>query len=127
MDSVASAMLYANGAFSQAVGRNLAIVDTGSGVQTPSTSAAPSGPSAWAVGEVESAIAAGLVPQDMQNGYQAPISRQDFCRLGDAEKAARYGTDSLGQCAGGLQRYLQRGSAELCPAGNYQRCGRRAL
>lgn len=88
MDGGASAMLYANGAFSQAAGRNLAsvltIVDNGTATQTPSTPntpSTPSGPSAWAVGEVQSAVAADLVPQDVQANYQAPISRQDFCRL----------------------------------------------
>ncbi len=84
MDGGASSMLYANGSFTHAAGRNLAsvlaIVDTGSGADTQ-TPATPSGPSSWAVAEVESAISAGLVPQDIQGGYQSPISRQDFCRL----------------------------------------------
>lgn len=88
MDGGASCMLYANGAFTQAAGRNLAsvlaIVDTGSGAQTPTTPTTPTtpaGPSSWAVAEIQSAIDAGLVPQDIQSGYQSPISRQDFCRL----------------------------------------------
>lgn len=84
MDGGASSMLYANGAFTKPAGRNLAsvlaIVDTGSGTGTQPP-AASGGPSSWAVAEVESAISAGLVPQDIQSGYQSPISRQDFCRL----------------------------------------------
>lgn len=84
MDGGASSMLYADGAFIQPAGRNLAsvlsIVDTGSGTGTQKP-AVPSGPSSWAVAEVQSAISAGLVPQDIQSGYQSPISRQDFCRL----------------------------------------------
>lgn len=84
MDGGASSMLYANGTFTHAAGRNLAsvlaIVDTGSGTDTQ-TPAVPSGPSSWAVAEIQSAISAGLVPQDIQSGYQLPISRQDFCRL----------------------------------------------
>lgn len=84
MDGGASSMLYANGAFTRSAGRNLAsvltIVDTGSGTSTQ-TPAVPGGPSSWAVAEIQSAISAGLVPQDIQSGYQSPISRQDFCRL----------------------------------------------
>lgn len=38
-------------------------------------------PSDWAKGEVESAISQGLVPKDLQSSYQAPITRQEFCRL----------------------------------------------
>lgn len=81
MDGGASSMLYADGSFIQPAGRNLAsvlsIVDTGSGTGAQT----PGGPSSWAVAEVQSAISAGLVPQDIQSGYQSPISRQDFCRL----------------------------------------------
>ena len=84
MDGGASSMLYANGTFTHAAGRNLAsvlaIVDTGSGTNT-STPTAPSGPSSWAVAEIQNAISAGLVPRDIQSDYQFPISRQDFCRL----------------------------------------------
>jgi|GEM_PF-6154183 len=32
-------------------------------------------PSSWAAAEVEAAIAAGLVPQDLQGNFQAPVSR----------------------------------------------------
>lgn len=87
MDGGASSMLYAGGAFVQPAGRNLAsvlsIVDTGSGAgaQTPAVPSGSTSPSPWAVAEIQSAISAGLVPQDIQNGYQSPISRQDFCRL----------------------------------------------
>ena len=38
-------------------------------------------PSDWAKAEVESAISQGLVPREMQNSYQTPITRQEFCRL----------------------------------------------
>ena len=86
MDGGGSCMLYANGSFLQS-GRNLAsvlaIVDTGSGAQTPAdpVPTTPAGPSSWAVAEIQKAVDAGLVPQDIQSGYQSPISRQDFCRL----------------------------------------------
>lgn len=102
MDGGASCMLYANGSFVKSAGRNLAsvlaIVDKGGAAQTPSAPQVPStpqtpgasdvptyvvdnGPSSWAVGEIQNAISAGLVPQDIQGYYQAPITRQDFCRL----------------------------------------------
>jgi len=38
-------------------------------------------PSEWARGEVSGAIGAGLVPEDLQSSYQAPITRAEFCRL----------------------------------------------
>lgn len=83
MDGGASSMLYANGSFLQPAGRNLAsvlaIVDTGSGTDQPPS--VTGGPSSWAVAEIQDAISAGLVPQDLQNTYQSPVSRQDFCRL----------------------------------------------
>lgn len=91
MDGGASSMLYANGSFVTSAGRNLAsvlsIVDEGNGAQTPSTPGTPStpsassGPSSWAADEVQKAVNAGLVPQDLQSGYREPITRQDFCRL----------------------------------------------
>ncbi len=43
--------------------------------------AAPSQPSAWAAAEVGEAVAAGLVPEDLQADYQNGITRLDFCRL----------------------------------------------
>lgn len=38
-------------------------------------------PSPWAQDEIEQAIAAGLVPEDMQADYSMPITRAEFCRL----------------------------------------------
>lgn len=38
-------------------------------------------PDAWAQPEVDSAIAAGLVPENMRKNYQDNITRADFCRL----------------------------------------------
>ena len=38
-------------------------------------------PSPWAQTEVEQAVNAGLVPQDMQRGYTENCTRADFCRL----------------------------------------------
>ena len=48
---------------------------------TPPPVAAADEPSAWAKAEVDAAIAAGLVPEELQNGYQKAITRQDFCVL----------------------------------------------
>lgn len=111
MDGGASSMLYANGSFVTPAGRNLAsvlaIVDEGTGTQAPSTPSTPSdpgtpgasggAPSSWAAAEVQNAVNAGLVPQDMQVGYQEPITRQDFCRLIWTMLAKQPG------CAGWLQ------------------------
>jgi uncharacterized repeat protein (TIGR02543 family) len=38
-------------------------------------------PSEWAKGEVETAIALGLVPTDLQKKYTTDITRAEFCRL----------------------------------------------
>ena len=38
-------------------------------------------PSPWAVKEVNEAIAAGIVPDTLQGGYQKPITRAEFCAL----------------------------------------------
>lgn len=38
-------------------------------------------PTSWAKEEVQQAIAAALVPDDLQMGYRNPITREEFCRL----------------------------------------------
>ncbi len=38
-------------------------------------------PANWAKSEVDRAVAAGLIPQDLQNGYKKSITREEFCRL----------------------------------------------
>jgi hypothetical protein len=38
-------------------------------------------PSSWAQGDIVAAIAAGLVPENLQSGWQDNISRVDFCNL----------------------------------------------
>lgn len=48
---------------------------------TPVTPAAPSSPSSWAQEEVGNAIQLGLVPVELQSGYQNNISRADFAHL----------------------------------------------
>ena len=49
----------------------------------PSTDPQPAGdaPSGWAAEQVNAAIAAGLVPESLQSGYTAPITRAEFCAL----------------------------------------------
>lgn len=49
-------------------------------------------PSKWAAGDVQNAIDAGLVPEELQSAYDTPITRQDFCRL-----AARLLPDAQGE------------------------------
>ena len=86
MDGGASSTLYANGSFITPAGRALAsvltIVDRDAGAAQPSQPAVDlDQPSGWAAPELEAAIGLGLVPQDLQTGYQRNISRQNFCRL----------------------------------------------
>ena len=38
-------------------------------------------PSSWAQEQVDAAIRSGLVPEDLQTGYQDNITREEFCRL----------------------------------------------
>ncbi len=38
-------------------------------------------PSSWAQEQVDAAIRSGLVPEDLQTGYQNNITREEFCRL----------------------------------------------
>lgn len=38
-------------------------------------------PDSWATTEVNAAITAGLVPEELQSGYKTNITRADFCRL----------------------------------------------
>jgi len=38
-------------------------------------------PSSWAVGQLNTAIAAGFVPQSLQSRYTQPITRAEFCAL----------------------------------------------
>lgn len=84
MDGGASSMLYANGGFVTKAGRNLASVLTivdrpDDGWTSPNVGV--DNPTGWAVGEVQTAIAAGLVPENIQRSYRSEITRQDFCRL----------------------------------------------
>ncbi len=44
-------------------------------------SPAPDQPSSWAVEQVNAAIAAKLVPQELQSKYKQPITRAEFCSL----------------------------------------------
>lgn len=88
MDGGASCMLYADGSgFVTQAGRNLAsalvIVDHGSGQPSGGTPTTPAAdiPDSWAAQDVQAAVAAGLVPESLQNGYKANITREDFCLL----------------------------------------------
>ena len=47
----------------------------------------------WAEAEVNQAIAAGLVPSDLQTDYQSYCSRENFCRLVVALVEANMGKD----------------------------------
>ena len=46
-----------------------------------SSASASSQPSSWARDEVKTAISLGLVPKDLQNNYNAPITRIEFTQL----------------------------------------------
>ncbi|MBE6070101.1 MAG: S-layer homology domain-containing protein [Clostridium lundense] len=64
----------------------LLIEEKGSGLTASVTvtvvsAAGAAGASPWAAEEVAAAIAAGLVPDELQGGYQQNITRAEFCRL----------------------------------------------
>lgn len=44
----------------------------------------PEQPSSWAVSDIESAAAAGLVPESLQSAYTQPATRAEFCALATA-------------------------------------------
>lgn len=48
-------------------------------------------PGAWAKTEVGKAVSAGLIPADMQSGYQKCCTRADFCRLAVKLLEVKYG------------------------------------
>lgn len=97
MDGGASSMLYAEGSgYLTQPGRRLAsilaIVDLApgtarpdvvrpAGVDAPAASDDGKTPSAWAQADVDRAIAAGLVPENMQEQYRWGITRGEFCAL----------------------------------------------
>ena len=47
----------------------------------PQTAANRSQMSAWAADEVEKAVMAELVPEELQRQYTKPCTRQEFCQL----------------------------------------------
>ena len=64
----------------------------------PATPApAPTAPSSWASAEVNAAISVGLVPQSLQRGYQAPISRGAVAQMliNLVEQTAGQGIDAF--------------------------------
>lgn len=48
---------------------------------TNQSSVVDGAPSDWAKDEVNTAIAAGIVPSELQKNYTSAVSREDFCRL----------------------------------------------
>ncbi len=40
-------------------------------------------PSTWAKSDIEAAIEAGLIPEELQTDWQTPITRLDFCKLAE--------------------------------------------
>lgn len=65
---------------------SLLIKEKGSGLSASVTvtvvsAASAAGASPWAVEEVTAALAAGLVPDELQGSYQRNITRAEFCRL----------------------------------------------
>lgn len=97
MDGGASSMLYAEGSgYLTQPGRRLAsilaIIDRApgwpqpgdvrpAGVDTPVAGDDGKTPSTWAQADVDRAIAAGLVPENMQEQYRWGITRGEFCAL----------------------------------------------
>lgn len=101
MDGGGSCMLYAEGSGYLSQGRDLAaalvIVDrTGAGGLPAESNMAPANldvADGWAVNDIQTAISLGLVPDNLQKGYQDDITRQDFCLL--IEKLARKDPDFI--------------------------------
>ncbi len=89
LDGGASTFLSIGGSTVQSAGRNLSnvlhIVDYASGTLPKGTQPRDfDTPSSWAAQTMNDAVAAGIVPTDLQNGYQKNITRKEFCQIIDS-------------------------------------------
>jgi alpha-tubulin suppressor-like RCC1 family protein len=71
-------------------------------------------PATWAYEEVEKAIGAQLIPEDMQNNYTKPITREEFCILAIRMIEVRSGM--------GIDEYLAEVGVEIAPIGTFRDC-----
>jgi|LSQX01.2.fsa_nt_gb alpha-tubulin suppressor-like RCC1 family protein len=71
-------------------------------------------PSSWAVAEVEGAINAGLIPNDMQGNYTKTVTREEFCILAIRMIETRAGMD--------IGAYLDMVGVEIAPSGTFEDC-----
>lgn len=102
LDGGASSMLYANGKTLYPAGREmasiLAVLDTEAAAASPASPAAGGQPSHWAKADVEQAAQLAILPASLQDAYQSPITRGEFCRLLAGYLAARNDTDIDSYC-----------------------------
>lgn len=89
LDGGASTFLSIGGSTVHSAGRALTnvlhIVDYSSGTLPKGTQPRDfDTPSSWAAGTISGAVSAGIVPSDLQNGYQKNITRKEFCQIIDA-------------------------------------------
>lgn len=101
LDGGASTFLSIGGSTVHSAGRNLSnvlhIVDYSSGTLPKGVQPRDfDTQSDWAAADISSAISAGIVPSDLQNGYQKNITRKEFCQIIDAmlrQKLSDYSGD----------------------------------
>lgn len=89
LDGGASTFLSIGGSTVHSAGRNLTnvlhIVDYSSGTLPQGVQARDfDTQSSWAAADISGAIAAGILPETLQNGYQKNITRKEFCQIIDA-------------------------------------------
>jgi hypothetical protein len=71
-------------------------------------------PASWAMEEVEEAIGEQLIPDDMQNNYTNPITREEFCILAIRMIEVRSGMT--------IDEYLDAVGVEIAPLGTFSDC-----
>ena len=89
LDGGASTFLSIGGSTVHSAGRNLTnvlhIVDYSSGTLPQGVQPRDfDTQSSWAAADISGAIAAGILPETLQNGYQKNITRKEFCQIIDA-------------------------------------------
>ena len=100
LDGGASTFLSIGGSTVHSAGRNLTnvlhIVDYSSGTLPQGVQPRDfDTQSSWAAADISGAIAAGILPETLQNGYQKNITRKEFCQIIDAmlrQKLTDYNT-----------------------------------
>lgn len=71
-------------------------------------------PATWAYDEVEKAIGEQLIPEDMQNKYTKPITREEFCILAIRMIEVKSGMS--------IDVYLDEVGAQIAPSNTFEDC-----